>query len=100
MTSKTQSSSNGQLGFAATWALVAGGMVGGGIYTALGVVIAVAAQWAWLSFIIAGIVALTSAYSYAFLANKFEESGGAFEFLREIDRRGYCCKNLRQTCSI
>ena len=88
MTSKTRSSSEGQLGFTATWALVAGGMVGGGIYTALGVVIAVAAQWAWLSFIIAGIVALTSAYSYAFLANKFEESGGAFEFLREIDRRG------------
>ena len=43
----------GKLGFVATWALAAGGMVGGGIYTALGVVIAVAAQWAWLSFAIA-----------------------------------------------
>ncbi|MEC4986024.1 MAG: APC family permease [Oscillatoria sp. PMC 1068.18] len=78
----------GQLGFAATWALAVGGMVGGGIYTALGVVVAVAVQWSWLSFVIAGIVALTSAYSYAFLCNKFEQSGGAFEFLREIHQEG------------
>ncbi|PSN12835.1 amino acid permease, partial [filamentous cyanobacterium CCP5] len=78
----------GQLGFPAVWALAAGGMVGGGIYTALGVVVAVAVQWSWLSFVIAGIVALTAAYSYAFLANKFEQGGGAFEFLREIHWEG------------
>lgn len=81
-------SPKGQLGFAATWALAAGGMVGGGIYTALGVVVAVAVQWSWLSFVIAGVVALISAYSYAFLANEFEQGGGAFEFLREIHREG------------
>lgn len=81
-------SPKGQLGFAATWALAAGGMVGGGIYTALGVVVAVAVQWSWLSFVIAGTVALISAYSYAFLANEFEQGGGAFEFLREIHREG------------
>ena len=52
-------------------------MVGGCIYTALGVVIAVAAQWAWLSFAIAGIIAITTAYSYVFLANRFEQGGGA-----------------------
>lgn len=63
-------------------------MVGGGIYTALGVVVAVALQWSWLSFLIAGIIALTSAYSYVTLANKFEESGGAFEYLREINHEG------------
>lgn len=63
-------------------------MVGGGIYIALGVVVAVAAQWAWLSFAVAGLVAVTSAYSYATLANHFEESGGAFTYLREINRDG------------
>lgn len=77
-----------KLGFCSTWALAAGGMVGGGIYTALGVVIAVSGQWAWLSFVIAGLVALTTAYSYVHLAIKFEEGGGAFEFLREIDLKG------------
>jgi len=63
-------------------------MVGGGIYTALGVVVAVALQWGWLSFLIAGVIAMSSAYSYVTLANKFEESGGAFEYLREINHKG------------
>lgn len=76
------------LGFASVWSLATGGMAGGGIYTALGVVVAVALQWSWLSFIIAGIVAITSAYSYVQLANHFEESGGAFEYLREVNRDG------------
>ncbi|MGC1308304.1 MAG: APC family permease [Phormidesmis sp.] len=85
---KDNKEQQGQLGFAKTWALAVGGMVGGGIYTALGVVVAVAVQWSWLSFAIAGIAALTAAYSYAFLSNKFEQGGGAFEFLREIHREG------------
>lgn len=34
----------GQLGFVSVWSLAAGGMVGGGIYIALGVVIAVSGQ--------------------------------------------------------
>ncbi|SDK12827.1 APC family permease [Microbulbifer yueqingensis] len=65
------------------WALAAGGMVGGGIYTVLGVVIAVSAQWSWLAFAYVGILALTSTYSYVFLSNKFAESGGAFAFLEK-----------------
>ncbi len=80
--------SSGSLGWPSVWALAAGGMVGGGIYTALGVVVSVAGQWAWLSFIISGIIAATSAYSYVTLANKFEDSGGAFEYLREINKNG------------
>ncbi len=67
------------------WALAAGGMVGGGIYTVLGVVIAASAQWAWLGFLLAGLVALPSAYSYASLSNKFSEGGGAFSFLEEVN---------------
>lgn len=82
------SESEGNLGFASVWSLTAGGMVGGGIYTALGVVVAVAMQWSWLSFLIAGIIAITSAYSYVRLADKFEESGGAFEYLREVNEEG------------
>lgn len=77
------------LGFASVWSLATGGMVGGGIYTALGVVVAVALQWSWLSFLIAGVVAITSAYSYVKLATHFEESGGAFEYLREINQQGF-----------
>jgi amino acid transporter len=49
----------------------------------------VAAQWAWLSFVLAGAIALASAYSYSRLAVLYGESGGAFTFLREIHQEGF-----------
>ena len=69
-------------------ALATGGMVGGGIYVALGVVVEAAGQWAWLSFVISGLIAVTTAYSYASLSNHFGTGGGSFAFLEELDRRG------------
>lgn len=69
-------------------ALVAGGMVGGGIYVALGVVVEAAGRWAWLAFVIAGIIAVATAHAYAALSNHFGSGGGAFEFLEEMDRGG------------
>lgn len=72
------------LGAVSVWALAAGGMVGGGIYTVLGVVLAVSAQWTWLAFLFTGLLAITSAYSYVFLANKFKVGGGAFAFLNKV----------------
>ena len=81
-------SGGGKLGPVRVWALAAGGMVGGGIYIALGVVVSAAAQWAWLAFVISGIVACISAWSYARLSNAFGASGGAFEFLEGLDRKG------------
>jgi amino acid transporter len=73
----------------ATWAMAVGGMVGGGIFSVLGVIIQSAGQWAWLSFLIAGIIALISAHSYSQLALKYKEGGGAFTFLREINHMGF-----------
>lgn len=78
------SEKSNKLGPVSVWALAAGGMVGGGIYTVLGVVAAVSAQWTWLALFLTGIIALCSAYSYVFLSNKFKESGGAFAFLEEV----------------
>lgn len=45
-------------------------------------------RWAWLSFLIAGIIALISAYSYSQLSIKYKEGGGAFTFLRDINHKG------------
>lgn len=73
----------------ATWSMAVGGMVGGGIFSVLGVIIATAGQWAWLSFLIAGAIALTSAHSYSQLSIKYSEGGGAFTFLRKIDHKGF-----------
>ena len=78
-----------KMNFNATWSMAVGGMVGGGIFSVLGVIIQSAGQWAWLSFVIAGIIALMSAHSYSQLSIKFNEGGGAFTFLREINHRGF-----------
>ena len=64
--------------------MAVGGMIGGGIFSTLGVVIAVAGEWAWASFVIGGLIALATGYSYARLTQSFDRSGGAFEFLREL----------------
>jgi amino acid transporter len=77
-----------KMGFNATWSMAVGGMVGGGIFSVLGVIIASAGKWAWLSFSIAGVVALISAHSYNQLSLKYQKSGGAFLFLSEINHKG------------
>lgn len=81
--------SGGSLGPVRVWTLAAGGMVGGGIYIALGVVIEAAGSWAWLSFLLAGIAAVLTAHSYARLSVHFQSGGGAFDFLEEIDRKDW-----------
>lgn len=77
------------MNFNATWSMAVGGMVGGGIFSVLGVIIQSAGEWAWLSFFIAGIIALISAHSYSQLCMKYNEGGGAFIFLRKIDHKGF-----------
>lgn len=69
--------------------MAVGGMVGGGIFSTLGVVIAIAGPLAWLSFAAAGVIALCSGYSYVKLAEHYGEGGGAFTFLRKINAKGF-----------
>lgn len=69
--------------------MAVGGMVGGGIFSTLGVVIGIAGTWAWLSFAAAGVIAFCAGYSYVKLAGHYDEGGGAFTFLREIDEEGF-----------
>ena len=73
----------GKLGFNAAFAMAVGGMIGGGIFATLGVVISLAGSWAWLSFLIGGVIALATGYSYARLTSHFGREGGAYTFLRE-----------------
>jgi len=80
--------STSKLGFNSTWSMAVGGMVGGGIFSTLGVVVAISGAWAWLSFVVAGLIALAAGYSYVALSKRYGEGGGAFTFLREIDAVG------------
>lgn len=75
---------SGKLSFNASWSMAVGGMIGGGIFATLGVVISVAGKWAWLSFVIGGLIALATGYSYARLTQDLDRSGGAFAFLRAL----------------
>jgi amino acid transporter len=78
-----------KLSFNATWSMAVGGMVGGGIFSTLGVVVGIAGAWAWLSFAAAGLIALAAGYSYVKLAAIYGKGGGAFTFLREINAEGF-----------
>lgn len=64
--------------------MAVGGMVGGGIFSTLGVVIGIAGAMAWLSFLAAGLIALAAGYSYVKLTAHYGKGGGAFTFLREV----------------
>jgi len=78
-----------KMDFNATWSMAVGGMVGGGIFSVLGVVLGTAGGWAWLSFLLAGLIALATGHSYVALASRYGEGGGAFTFLRKIHRDGF-----------
>ena len=58
-----------------------GGMVGAGIFSILGTACQIAGNAVYVSFVIAGLVALFSTYSYAKLGVKYPSAGGPVEFL-------------------
>lgn len=82
-------STQDKLSFNQAWSMAVGGMIGGGIFSTLGVVVSIAGPLAWLSFVVAGLIALAAGYSYVKLASNFGEGGGAFTFLREINADGF-----------
>ncbi len=66
-----------KLGFSATWSMAVGGMVGGGIFSTLGVVVGIAGPWAWLSFAAAGLIGRAAGYSYVRLEASRSFSSGS-----------------------
>ena len=62
-------------------AMGVGGMVGGGIFSVLGLAIAQAGHAAPIAFALGGIIALLTGLSYARLGLVFQSSGGSFTFL-------------------
>lgn len=72
------------MGLPGAWAMAVGGMIGGGIFSTLGVVISVAGHWAWASFLIGGIIAFSTGQSYAALTVELGEPGGSYTYLRSL----------------
>jgi amino acid transporter len=61
-----------------------GGMVGGGIFAVLGAAVTHAGHAAWITFGLAGLLALITGVSYSRLTLSFDESGGSFDFLEHL----------------
>ncbi len=68
------------LSFINVLAIGIGSIVGAGIFALLGQVILISQSLTYLSFIIAGIAAMFSGYSYAKLSAKYPVSGGLTDF--------------------
>lgn len=71
-----------KLGLNGAWSMAVGGMIGGGIFATLGVVITAAGKYAWLSFVLGGLIALATGHSYSRLTVEEGQSGGAYRFLK------------------
>jgi amino acid transporter len=70
-----------KIGYWEATAIGVGGMVGGGIFAVLGLSVDLAHGGAPLAFLIAGLVALATAYSYTRLSVAFPDQGGTVAFL-------------------
>ncbi|MEI8001586.1 MAG: APC family permease [Actinomycetes bacterium] len=64
-------------------AMAVGGMIGGGIFSVLGVAITLAGHLAFGCFVVGGILAALTAHSYAGLTERVGRSGGPFAALRD-----------------
>ena len=83
------SSSNAPgLGTFSTLSIGIGGMVGGGIFAVIGLTVEVTRGAAPLAFLIAGLVALLTSYSYLKLTLRFPGEGGTVEFLNRAFGNG------------
>lgn len=60
-----------------------GGMVGGGIFAVLGLAVSLAKGGTPVAFLMAGIIAFFTAYSYAKLSKKYPEDGGTVKFVHQ-----------------
>ena len=60
-----------------------GGMIGGGIFSVLGVTIDLAGHLAFAAFLLGGAIAALTARAYARLAVRSGRSGGPFTYLRD-----------------
>jgi len=76
----------GQLGLRELVAMGVGGMVGGGIFSVLGLSVVLAGHAAPVAFALGGIIALLTGLSYAKLGLAFRSDGGSFTYLEHAFR--------------
>ncbi|WP_456427302.1 APC family permease [Rhodocaloribacter sp.] len=79
---------SGALGLKELIAMGVGGMIGGGIFSVLGLAVSITGHAAPIAFALGGVVALTAGYSYVKLALAYRDDGASFTYLeRAFPRR-------------
>ena len=84
----------GSLGFLAAVSIGVGGMVGGGIFAVLGLAVGVGGGGTFIAFLVAGMAALVTTYSYARLSVAIPTSGGTVAFVNEAFGEGRVAGSL------
>ena len=74
---------NNKIGLKEAISIGIGGMVGGGIFAVLGLAVALAKGGTPVSFLIAGLIALITSYSYVKLSLKYPDRGGTVKFVNQ-----------------
>lgn len=77
----TEQSKQGQLGLAELIAMGVGGMIGGGIFSVLGMAVGISGHATPLAFALGGVIALLAGYSYVHLALAYRDDGASFTYL-------------------
>ncbi len=77
------SENESKLGTLSTLSIGIGGMVGGGIFAVTGLTVQITKGGAPVAFLIAGIVALLTSYSYLKLTLRYPGEGGTVQFLNQ-----------------
>ncbi|NIA08268.1 MAG: amino acid permease [Nitrospiraceae bacterium] len=75
-----------QLGLKEVVAMGVGGMVGGGIFSVLGLSVGLAGHAAPIAFALGGVIALFTGWSYVRLGLHFHSDGGSFTYLEHAFR--------------
>ncbi|WP_287408327.1 amino acid permease, partial [Oceanithermus sp.] len=63
-------------------AIGVGGMIGGGIFSVLGITVTLSGNGAPFAFLVGAVVALVAGYFFVRLALHFRDDGGVFTYLR------------------
>jgi amino acid transporter len=83
VSTKSNNPTREKMGLGSAVLMGLGGMIGAGIFVLLGEAGAVAGSAVWLSFLMAGIIALLTGYSYGKLSARYPSAGGVVEFLTQ-----------------
>ncbi len=76
-----------ELGLKEALGIAVGALIGGGVFSVLGIVINNTGPMAFLSFILAGVVSSFTAYSYVHLALRYPKAGGAFIYAQQAFKK-------------